>query len=54
MNLKDLGTPNERIWPGYKDMPFVKKLTFGDFPYNTLRSRFGKYLTDSGFELLIK
>jgi len=52
--FKDLGTPNEKIWPGYKDMPLVKNLTFPNFPYNTLRSRFGKYLSDAGYDLLLK
>lgn len=52
--FKDLGTPNEKIWPDYKEMPLVKKLTFPEFPYNTLRSRFGPYLTDSGFDLLMR
>jgi cell division cycle 2-like protein len=51
---QDLGTPNEKIWPGYRDMPLVKKLSFPEFPYNTLRSRFGQYLSDLGFDLLIK
>ncbi len=50
----DLGTPNEKIWPGFKDLPLTKKLNFPEFPYNTLRSRFGTYLSDNGFELINK
>ncbi|VCW76767.1 unnamed protein product, partial [Gulo gulo] len=26
--FKDLGTPSEKIWPGYNDLPAVKKMTF--------------------------
>ncbi len=54
MKIKDLGTPNEKIWPGWKELPLAKKLNFPDFPYNTLRSRFGTYLSDKGFELINK
>lgn len=52
--FKDLGTPNEKIWPGFKDLPLTQKLNFPNFPYNTLRSRFGNYLSDNGFELINK
>ncbi|XP_078684843.1 uncharacterized protein LOC144918177 isoform X1 [Branchiostoma floridae x Branchiostoma belcheri] len=52
--FKDLGTPSERIWPGYNELPAVKKCTFAEYPYNNLRSRFGAYLSDLGFELLNK
>lgn len=52
--FKDLGTPTEKIWSGVKELPGMKKCTFADHPYNTLRQRFGSYLTDSGFGLLNK
>lgn len=52
--FKDLGTPNDKIWPNFKDLPLTKKLNFPEFPYNTLRSRFGNYLSDKGFELINK
>ncbi|XP_071945128.1 uncharacterized protein [Antedon mediterranea] len=52
--FKELGTPSEKIWPGYNELPAVKKMTFADHPYNNLRSRFGTYLTDVGFELMNK
>lgn len=51
--FKDLGTPSERIWPGYKELPGVKKTRFTDYPFNTLRSRIARSnLSDCGFELL--
>lgn len=50
--FKDLGTPSEKIWPGYSELPMVKKVTFTDYPYNNLRSRFGHNFTDLGFDLL--
>ncbi|XP_077998002.1 cyclin-dependent kinase 11B-like [Glandiceps talaboti] len=52
--FKELGTPSEKIWPGYSELPAVKKVTFADYPYNNLRNRFGAYLTDIGFELMNK
>lgn len=50
--FKDLGTPNEKIWPGVSELPGMKKCTFTEHPYNTLRKTFGSYLSDSGFDLL--
>ncbi|GFY58212.1 hypothetical protein TNIN_85451 [Trichonephila inaurata madagascariensis] len=50
--FKDLGTPSEKIWQGYSDLPLVKKVTFTEYPYNNLRSRFGHNFTDLGFDLL--
>ncbi|XP_061196686.1 cyclin-dependent kinase 11B-like [Saccostrea echinata] len=50
--FKDMGTPTEKIWSGVKELPGMKKCTFADHPYNTLRQRFGSYLTDLGFDLL--
>ncbi|KAL5013904.1 hypothetical protein ScPMuIL_008174 [Solemya velum] len=50
--FKDLGTPNEKIWTGVMELPGMKKCTFTEYPYNTIRQRFGSYLTDVGFDLL--
>ncbi|OWF44048.1 cyclin-dependent kinase 11B-like [Mizuhopecten yessoensis] len=50
--FKDLGTPNEKIWPGVGELPGMKKCTFTDYPYNTIRQKFGSYFTDMGFDLL--
>ncbi|KAL0603608.1 Cyclin-dependent kinase 11B [Plecturocebus cupreus] len=52
--FKDLGTPSEKIWPGYNDLPAVKKMTFSEYPYNNLRKRFGALLSDQGFDLMNK
>uniref|UniRef100_A0ABK0LRM0 Protein kinase domain-containing protein n=2 Tax=Rattus norvegicus TaxID=10116 RepID=A0ABK0LRM0_RAT len=52
--FKDLGTPSEKIWPGYNDLPAVKKMTFSEYPYNNLRKRFGASLSDQGFDLMNK
>ncbi|XP_068087257.1 cyclin-dependent kinase 11B isoform X5 [Hyperolius riggenbachi] len=52
--FKDLGTPSEKIWPGYNELPAVKKMTFTDYPYNNLRKRFGALLSDQGFDLMNK
>lgn len=52
--LKDLGTPSEKIWPNYNELPAVKKMTFTDYPYNNLRKRFGALLSDQGFDLMNK
>lgn len=50
--FKDLGTPNEKIWPGVMELPGMKKCTFTEYSYNTLRNKFGQYLSDVGFDLL--
>lgn len=52
--FKDLGSPSELIWPGYNELPLVKKVSFAHYQYNTLRGRFGQTLTNSGFELMTK
>ncbi|ESO89927.1 hypothetical protein LOTGIDRAFT_164624 [Lottia gigantea] len=50
--FKDLGTPNEKIWPGVSELPGMKKCSFTEYPYNTIRNRFGTYLSDLGSDLL--
>ncbi|XP_022090107.1 cyclin-dependent kinase 11B-like [Acanthaster planci] len=50
--FKDLGTPSEKIWPGYNELPAVKKMTFAEHPYNNLRNRIGTIMTESGFDLM--
>lgn len=50
--FKTLGTPNERVWPGYSKLPAVQRMTFTEFPVSTLRSRFSVLPTESGFNLL--
>ncbi|XP_076022427.1 cyclin-dependent kinase 11B isoform X2 [Genypterus blacodes] len=52
--FKDLGSPSEKIWPGYNELPAVKKMTFTEYPYNNLRKRFGVLLSDQGFDLMNK
>uniref|UniRef100_A0A8C4R356 cyclin-dependent kinase n=1 Tax=Eptatretus burgeri TaxID=7764 RepID=A0A8C4R356_EPTBU len=52
--FKELGSPNEKIWPGYGELPAVKKMTFAEHPYNNLRKRFGALLSDQGFDLMNK
>ncbi|KAI8848910.1 kinase-like domain-containing protein [Chytridium lagenaria] len=42
--------PNEKIWPGFSDLPSAKTVTFINQP---LRSRF-PYLTENGIDLLSK
>lgn len=49
--FKLLGTPNERIWEGFNELPAVKKVNFAQYPNNSLRSEFS-YLTQRGFDLL--
>ncbi|XP_061831288.1 cyclin-dependent kinase 11B isoform X2 [Nerophis lumbriciformis] len=52
--FKDLGSPSEKIWPGYNELPAVKKMSFTEYPYNNLRKRFGALLSDQGFDLMNK
>jgi cell division cycle 2-like protein len=57
--FKLLGTPSDKIWPGFTALPLVRKVKFVQQPYNNLRNRFpgrgpdGRPgLSDAGFELL--
>ncbi len=50
--FKELGTPNDKIWPGYSDLPLPKKVAFAEHPYNNLHNRFGRRLGKSGFDLI--
>lgn len=50
--FKELGTPNDKIWPGYGELPLVKKVVFAEHPYNNLHNRIGKKLGKSGFDLI--
>ncbi|KAB7502472.1 putative serine/threonine-protein kinase clkA, partial [Armadillidium nasatum] len=50
--FKDLGTPSDKIWPGYSQMPVIKKTQFAYYPYNHLKERFKTRLSGEGFSLL--
>ena len=51
--FKLLGTPSEKIWPGYKDLPGVRSMKFVDFPVSKLREKFPeRMLTAGGLELM--
>ncbi|XP_011156372.1 cyclin-dependent kinase 11B isoform X2 [Solenopsis invicta] len=52
--FKELGTPSDRIWPGYSKLPIVQKIPFAHYPVNNLRQRFSLSLSDLGIELLNK
>ncbi|EFN79782.1 PITSLRE serine/threonine-protein kinase CDC2L1 [Harpegnathos saltator] len=52
--FKELGTPSERVWPGYNRLPLVPKIPFAHYPVNSLRQRFSLSLSELGIELLNK
>lgn len=46
-----LGAPNERTWPGIREMPNASKLSFAHFPtHNSIRQRLS--MTEACFDLL--
>ena len=49
--FKLLGTPNDKIWPGVRDLPNAKKVNFPNRPYNNLRRQFS-FITEAAFDLL--
>ncbi|GAB5593798.1 Cyclin-dependent kinase 11B [Umbelopsis nana] len=51
--FKLLGMPNDKIWPGFSDLPHAKNIAFVNQPYNNLRSKF-LYLTEAGIDLMSK
>lgn len=57
MSLQELGTPNEKIWPGYNELPAVKNMLsqnsqFADYPVSNLRKHFADKTSDMGIDLL--
>ncbi|KAI9555976.1 cell division cycle-2 like protein [Daphnia sinensis] len=52
--FKELGTPNDSIWPGYSELPIVKKASFGNNPVSNLRRRFSSRLSELGVDLMQK
>uniref|UniRef100_A0A182SUR3 cyclin-dependent kinase n=1 Tax=Anopheles maculatus TaxID=74869 RepID=A0A182SUR3_9DIPT len=50
--FKDLGTPNEKIWPGYNELPAVQKMTFTEYPVSNLRKKFAHLTSELGISLL--
>lgn len=55
--MKELGTPNEKIWPGYLELPAVKNMLsqnsqFTDYPVSQLRKHFQDKTSDAGLGLL--
>lgn len=50
--FKELGTPNEKIWPGYNQLPAVQKMTFTEYPVSNLRKRFAHQTSELGISLL--
>ena len=52
--FRELGTPNENIWPGYTDLPFVQNATYTNNPKSNLRKNFSSRLDEIGLDLLQK
>ncbi|CAB0036850.1 unnamed protein product [Trichogramma brassicae] len=51
--FKELGTPDDQIWPGYSDLPFTKKINFRQYPSGKIRQKFN-ILSELGMDLLLK
>ncbi|KAI8809110.1 kinase-like domain-containing protein, partial [Cladochytrium replicatum] len=51
--FKLLGTPTEKIWPGFSKLPNASVINFPSIQHNLLRQKF-PYLTDNGRDLLLK
>ncbi|KAG5684671.1 hypothetical protein PVAND_013888 [Polypedilum vanderplanki] len=50
--FKDLGTPNEKVWAGYDQLPLVKKMSFTDYPVSQIRKKFATNTSPLGLSLL--
>ncbi|KMZ00853.1 serine/threonine-protein kinase PITSLRE isoform X1 [Drosophila simulans] len=55
--FKELGTPNEKIWPGYTELPAVKNMLsqnsqFTEYPVSQLRKHFQEKTSEMGLSLL--
>ncbi|CAG7835854.1 unnamed protein product [Allacma fusca] len=51
--FQTLGTPNDKIWPGYSQLPVLQRMTFADYPVNKLKTRF-HILSETGIDLMNK
>lgn len=51
MMVKTLGSPNERIWPGFATLPAARQLKLPHQPYNFLEEKFPK-LSKTGLSML--
>lgn len=47
-----MGTPNEKVWPGYNQLPAVQKIKFTEYPVSNVREKFGRRTSDLGIQLL--
>ncbi|KAK9873170.1 hypothetical protein WA026_021403 [Henosepilachna vigintioctopunctata] len=48
-----LGTPSEAVWPGYSELPIVRKTNMVQFPSSKVKAVFAP-LTDSGYDLVTR
>ena len=46
-----LGTPNDKIWPGFSDLPMIQEFTLKNQPYNNLKHKF-PWISAAGLRLL--
>lgn len=47
-----LGTPNDTIWPGFSELPHVKRMRFSQYPASKLNVGYRNLMTEAGFDLL--
>jgi len=52
--FKILGTPTEDDWPGFKELPHAKKMSFTRKHPSGIRQKIRATTTEAGFELLMK
>ena len=52
--FKDLGTPNDKIWPGFNKLPLIEKVKFITNKKPQIRPRMISVTSDLGFDLLLK
>ena len=46
-----LGTPNDKIWPGFSSLPMIQEFTLKSQPYNNLKHKF-PWISAAGLRLL--
>eukprot|EP00002_Diphylleia_rotans_P034798 TRINITY_DN7506_c0_g1_i3.p1 TRINITY_DN7506_c0_g1~~TRINITY_DN7506_c0_g1_i3.p1 ORF type:complete len:295 (+),score=47.94 TRINITY_DN7506_c0_g1_i3:594-1478(+) len=50
---KLLGSPNEKIWPGFGSLPLASKINIPLQPYSNIKTKFPQ-LSQSGLDLLVR
>ncbi|ESO10991.1 hypothetical protein HELRODRAFT_97167 [Helobdella robusta] len=50
--FRELGSPNDKIWPGVNELPLMQRCNFSEYSFNLLKKKFEKVMSEQGYDLL--